>query len=175
MQRNIPAVYRYVALLLEFIGQSNEFWFAQVRAFTKKCEAAIVVGTAHAETVPVAIKSDKRSEHQVKVAWFYEPAPFRFRDAIAIENQAFTGLEAGKPQFSVRKRGNDREIDLFSQLPKPLNQWKRVNFTVTGEVRGNMLAVSAKSAITNELRQLFGAMSGFLQTDGSSPVAKGVA
>ena len=93
MQRNIPVVHMNGSLFLELIGKSNEFWFVQARAFTKKCKAVIVVSATHAEAMPVTVKCDKRGEYQVKVAGFYQAAPFRFRDAIAIENQAVTGLE----------------------------------------------------------------------------------
>ena len=117
MQWNIPTVCLDDGLLLEFIGKSNEFWFVQVGASTKKCKAAVVVRFAHAEAVPLVIKCNKRCEHQVEVAGFNQSAPFRFRNAVAVENQLFTGFETGKPEFILRKWREHRQIQLFSEQP----------------------------------------------------------
>ena len=123
MQRNIPVVHMNGSLFLELIGKSNEFWLVQTCAFTKKCKAVIIVSATHAEAMPVAVKCDKRGEHQVKVAGFYQAAPFRFRDAIAIENQAVIRLETGKPQFPLCKRCKHRQVQLLTQFPESLHEW----------------------------------------------------
>ena len=123
MQRNIPMVHMNVRLFLELIGKSNEFWFVQMRALTKKCKAVIIVCTTHAEAIAPAVKCNERGEHQVKLTGFDQAAPFRFRDAIAIENQAVTGLETGKPQFPLCKRCKHRQVQFLTQFPKSLYEW----------------------------------------------------
>ena len=175
MQWNIPTVCTNGCLLLELVGKPNEFWFVQASAPAKECKAAVVVRFAHAETVPAAIKCNKRREYQVEVAGFNQSASFRFRNTVAVENQAFTGFETGKPEFILRKGCEYWQIQLFSEPPKPLNKRPRIDFTVRCQVDGDMAIACSKMAGADVPRQKFGATPGVERLNAASLLANSLA
>lgn len=137
---------------LLFMRETVKMWALPDTPKAAKRKRAIVITTAHAETVALCIEAQQRYQDQIqKLRKTTVVSPeHRLRNVEVVEAHVVLGCPGREPKASVEKRMKHGQVTLLAHVVRQMQQWHGVDLAFTANVGGNSFG-PGKSGLPQQL------------------------